>query len=874
MDEVSDELDLFYAADGAEVLHDFIRLIGNQKLLSFKSVIHTGGKAGESLWSHVMNLVMIIEKLRPLFELEELEMRCLLLALVIHDLNKLEGYGKLPDGKEIRYAEVTVPEKLRKALESFHVGLFFPAWCDYLPDIKYLADAHQEKASLASQYNQKYMDTCRLDQQRLKGPLRFLMKAADVADNSHSGEYAAWHESHIRGKFMERLNEALHQDGVSQRYRLVGYRLAEFRGLLTNIIHNQMIAFLRATYGERACVDLLYHANGTDFLLDQRQTLIWTPDVQRILAGHIKQKFAELQAEQLAQFIKARPSGILVDDAAIESGASLETIFQTIAGVVSRKVYRWEWRDQREQAVRSDLKKFLAQEPQDGSWRVLLPQVQSLLAETTVLSADDETLKRGEFLMAYRNFLKDHREQKCKALKQDAWVRVARLFQVPEQMRACYQQIDPFRRGYAMARDLPVFSLDEMVVLALEDLNRLDQQAKSQIASGRKKVQPEPEEVSLAEEPAESKMDSSAIEDYLARHLQVWDDAALLSISPVAFQETLQRYVRDAHPERQCCYCGSALPATEWMAAQVPSSIGVQSFSNRLDAGSSREPKRNVCAICRSQFILEKLGWVAHKDKHGKELVTFYLHLFSYSFLTRPLLDAWWQSLQNMRDGDHRALFLKTREYFIHWDEAYHRFQSPVKFVSSGMNGLGLPTFHEAISNTPVLPLHIPGDNYGQQFLLAMEKTIMMANWFDCRVLLSRLPTPLLNLEHERIQKDGETEGEPVALLFENLPHALAWLLPRNALTRAQVASLCVQLGLLHRIANAITDAENEHETVYRLIVAAGRDPLALYYEIDRQIERTLSRQKAGALSPDQRALQLSAQVAPLAEQLLKGQSI
>ena len=36
--------------------------------------------------------------------------------------------------------------------------------------------------------------------------------------------------------------------------------------------------------------------------------------------------------------------------------------------------------------------------------------------------------------------------------------------------------------------------------------------------------------------------------------------------------------------------------------------IGVQSFSNRLEGGSSREPKRNVCDVCRAQFILEKLA--------------------------------------------------------------------------------------------------------------------------------------------------------------------------------------------------------------------------------------------------------------------------
>ena len=73
------------------------------------------------------------------------------------------------------------------------------------------------------------------------------------------------------------------------------------------------------------------------------------------------------------------------------------------------------------------------------------------------------------------------------------------------------------------------------------------------------------------------------------------------------------------------------------MAANAPGSVGVQSFSNRLVGGSSREPKRNICAVCRVQFILEKLAWSTHRDKHGGDYTTFYFHFYPYSFFTEPL---------------------------------------------------------------------------------------------------------------------------------------------------------------------------------------------------------------------------------------------
>src|SRR5436190_10104227 len=97
------------------------------------------------------------------------------------------------------------------------------------------------------------------------------------------------------------------------------------------------------------------------------------------------------------------------------------------------------------------------------------------------------------------------------------------------------------------------------------------------------------------------------------------------------------------------------------MAAQVPSNIGVQYFTNRLEGGSQRDPKRNVCPVCRAQFILEKLAWRSHRDKQGAEQLTFYLHLFPYAFFTGPLLKAWWLSIQNLRDVDHTAFLVDTK---------------------------------------------------------------------------------------------------------------------------------------------------------------------------------------------------------------------
>src|SRR5712692_5293502 len=101
---------------------------------------------------------------------------------------------------------------------------------------------------------------------RLEGPLKFLMKAADVSDNSHSGDHAMGHEKHIRDKLLNHINAALNEERSARRYRFIGHRLAEQRGLFTNVMHNELVSYFQDMYGEESCIDLLYHPEGVDYL--------------------------------------------------------------------------------------------------------------------------------------------------------------------------------------------------------------------------------------------------------------------------------------------------------------------------------------------------------------------------------------------------------------------------------------------------------------------------------------------------------------------------------------------------------------------------------------------------------------------------------
>ncbi|TMD66314.1 MAG: type I-D CRISPR-associated protein Cas10d/Csc3 [Chloroflexi bacterium] len=818
--EFPDDID--QSQDISHVLKDFLKHIVNKKLQLYKQYIHTeGDKQGQSLFSHVMDLVSFTDRLYPVIGLSDEEMRCTLLALTVHDINKIPLYGKAANGWNVKYVDAATPANIQKELERLEVDDFLPRWKEYLSDIMFLAHAHQAAStSTIILIDQRYIDQTIL-KSRLKGALKYLMQAADVSDNSHSGDHRDPHEVHLRDKLLIHINAIMSRAGHEYEYRFIGHRLAELRGIITNVIHNELVSYFREKYGEDECIDLQYYPEGVNYLLDKRITLEWNDHILREVAERVRQKLAGIQLKKLSQFIKPKPSPILVDEAAMNIGATLSEIFEVIILTIMGKQYKSEWREQRDALLRNDLKEILADEKTSVE---LKEYVINILQQAEIIPSDDTLLKRGEFVSAYRKFLEDHRSVELKTVKEDAWTHTYHLFKLPEAHYAIYKFIDPYRRGYFITCDLPQMSLDDMKEAALADLAQLELQA-TQAKAGAK-VKKSKGDVTYQQltlendEGMTTQFNVEYIVDYLKRNLEVWDSATKQPIIAPDFGDTLRQYANAKRLHEQCCYCGSALKADEWMAVQVAPNIGVQSFSNRLEGGSSREPKRNVCDVCRAQFILEKLAWRGHRDKQNAEQVTFYLHLFPYAYFTRPLLRAWWLSIEKLRDADHSAFFLDTRSYF----RTLQRLQTEVRIQGfrTSTNGINLPTLSDTISNTPVLSIVAPGDNYGLQFLLALEKAVVLS--------LTR--------------NDFETLVNKLSLLYQ-LSEKLYYVDPKSK--------------------------DKTDHVPHDFATAAADDPMALYFEADRFIEKKVGTEKSKASgAPELQAIQLSKVVAPILDDLVK----
>lgn len=809
-----------------DVTGDFFRELANHRLRDYKAIIQWGGKAGQSYFGHVLDLVLLFARLQELLVLSDVERRCVSCACVVHDLNKVPPYNRWSGGRHT-YADQASEANVATELERIEAERFFPAWRDYLADIVALAHLHQGNLAItATGLDRTQHRRLKLGWERIQR-LGWLMYAVDTLATSHTLV-----ETRSKANALDKINLFL----ANRPHRWLTHRVAEQRGLLTNLIHNAAVAQLRAA---AHAVDLLYYPDGVAYLVPSESPFVWNADHMASVAARVRHRVASLQQEDVGKFIRNAPWGIAVDSAALESGALSADVFGVIFSRVQAKPYKADWLVQRTADITADLEAALSTGKLDAASRAYVVE---RLATGTIIPAEPQMLRLGELAMAYRNYLNAHATTLLKAAKvRNGETRVYALLGLPEARWPAYGAVNAYRWGYFLASDCAL-SLDDLHGAILADLAHLHSENAETIPAAPRTVEP------------------SALDRYLQEALDVSGTA----VPAAHYAAHLRRYVNGEH--RQCCVCSGAAPAQEWMAANAPPSIAVQVFSNRLAGGDSREPKRNICPVCRTQFILERLAWKSHRDKQGTEQTTFYLHLFPYSFFTRSLLTAWYAEVQRLRSQDLGSFFIKADAVFRDWVAGD---SIAIQGVAGGTMGVALPELAEALGNTPVLPIHARGQGYGEQFLQALETAVILARFFGCRALLSRLPVPILDL----------STTPDVALCVEGMPRNLGWLFSgtadstlgaSSALNAAALQGLFERLGHLHALKQRLWFAGFSGDMVHALATAMQDDALGIYAAADRLLEKKVA--KGGKGSPEWQAIHHVHDLAPHLQALVTAQ--
>ena len=408
-----------FFAGGEAILDEYVREIAKGPGLShYKTIIQGGGKQGQPLFAHVIDLVFTLDRLSGLLALTDVEQRVLMLALSIHDFNKLyEQPGRFPD--------ITQPENLRPELARIGADGFFPEWQEYLEDIVIMVKAHSGHYFHSGELLMNG-DVYVLGVDRILELIE-LVKGLDILDLSHE----LTERTHKR-TFIDRLNSV-----SDLPYEFVHHVVAEQRGILTNAIHHCIAEFMAERKGARP---LLYYPDGVAYLVKRGQTIDITESDYLTLAASVTGFFEGQTRGNFRDFIKAGNQGIKVDQKCLELGVSFGRIWGAIDGIVSRKRYKIA---EMEAKARARAEKSLA-----GQEGMQAEQARAILSSPQLMAATDEGMQRGELLRSYYIFVNTHFKQQVP----DAWARIYSLIEAPEEEQAVYDYFDQnYDRSYVIA---------------------------------------------------------------------------------------------------------------------------------------------------------------------------------------------------------------------------------------------------------------------------------------------------------------------------------------------------------------------------------------------------------------------------------------
>lgn len=250
-----------------DLLAAYYREVANGPMTDYRRILQSGHKQGQNYYVHVLDGIGIFHKLRTagIVEISDLEEQLLFATYTIHDLNKNPLYG----GRDVKlsYTNITTSKNIRMELDRIDFRRFFPEWKKYLEDIRLLAHLHQHDTAPLYDLDQHSYDY-KLKYERLL-ELGKLMYATDNLDLSHTLS-----ENNHKENFLANIN------ALSERHwRWVTHRLGENRALLSNLIHNTVVAYLkeRHTYNNQTIIaDLLYYPDGVAYLLPEREAFIWS----------------------------------------------------------------------------------------------------------------------------------------------------------------------------------------------------------------------------------------------------------------------------------------------------------------------------------------------------------------------------------------------------------------------------------------------------------------------------------------------------------------------------------------------------------------------------------------------------------------------
>ncbi len=783
------ELLLGIPDDEDAVFSDYLTHVANAGLLPYKQIIHysesAGGKAGESLFMHVLTGIFVLEQLRRLLHLSDEETRTLFTAFTLHDINKVGEHQQIP------YIKLATRDHVIDEMTKLKLDCFFPGYDTYLEDILVLMQhhpAHQWTGIEAFDLRRRpaYQLGDRL------ASLELLMKAADEIDLSHSLD-----EQAKKAAFLHHLNSF-----SDTQYIFVTHRIAEQRGSFTNLVHNAVIAEMQERF---ALTPLFLYPDGVAYLCPRAQRAAVVPD-ESVIAGIARRVAAtinEMTSEGFQAFIRPINMGITVDPKCLDLQLSFATLLNAIYSIIQKRTIKAD----RLQRLTDDAIKrtheILAKAPASAD---VIAVVEALLQSGPVPQTQAD-MRIGELLRSYYIFLLEHLADHIS----QPWTHIYQLLDLPTEQQAIYDCFNArMDRAYAIATQLELSEADVY--------ERIKQDGTALLAS---------------QERADPRL--PVLMDYIQRVL-VFNNQPRAAAD---FADVLPAYVQQQH--KQCVQCSLPLTTRKWRAADVRSDIKIQLFSNRL-AGGPGEPVKHICDICQMQFLVEKLNY---REIRGEQ--TVYLHLFPYSFLTAPFLNGLRTEVKRIKDADGLAGALRLNDAATAIAAIAEKHAPKLTFTTHTKEdkaqpyGVYLPRYSDTMGGVMTFPINPAGENDTQQFLFVLQHALLLHHHFGCKVLVSTAATPPLDPSAFGDVYFDLTPLRGRGLIRQNDYHTYQ----PNTRKDGSLRALWKQLGYLVAIRAQVLVPKVD--PLAELVAAMADHPLRLFYVAEKLAEgRSRADSKAG----------------------------
>ena len=283
--------------DGDVVLHDYVEIVGPQMQKEFS--LRPAKGSADSRYSHNADQSMLAHILNGIFptlqivresgaELEELEQQLYLTAYSFHDLDKLEDIQRLSVADEEKAAEFY--RILDEWVKRLHFDWFFPEYDAYRGDIAYLIlNTHRR---YGANLNLQGFDL------RIPGRRRrFLSEMCTCSDRIYFLKNPAG--------FLERrdIRESLTLlSGGTLEFAY--HKVSENRGMLTNVINNALLEFLRDKFKWKP---LLFFPTGVTYLRARNAQDMSPPtgdDIAEVVEAKLKEYCISRLRQNLSGFTR------------------------------------------------------------------------------------------------------------------------------------------------------------------------------------------------------------------------------------------------------------------------------------------------------------------------------------------------------------------------------------------------------------------------------------------------------------------------------------------------------------------------------------------------------------------------------------------